>query len=96
MNPLVLGDGLSVFDGGLAEDILSTGEELLSIEYAHVIDNGEGRWPPHGPYGSIHVIVYRPEQFPEAPWTPELELYETMLYGPHRTISDLFEWLDDE
>ncbi len=68
----------------------------MTVEYAHVIDNGEGGWPPHGPYGSIHVIVYRPEQSPKAPWLPELELYETMLYGPHQTVGDLFEWLDDE
>jgi hypothetical protein len=96
VNPLVQGDGSFVFDGGLTEDILSAGDELLTIEYANVIDNGEGRWPPHGPYGSIHVIVYRPEQLLEAPWSPVLELYETMLYGPHQTIGDLFEWLDDE
>ena len=96
LDPLVHRNGQSTFNGSLAEDILSAGEGLLIIEYAHVIDNGEGRWPPHGPYGSIHVVVYRPEQSLQAPCSPELELHEIMLYGPHRTFGDLFEWLDDE
>lgn len=93
---LVHRDGQLVFEGNSAEDILSAGKELLIIEYAHVIDNGEGQWPPHGPYGSIHVIAYRPEQRLEPPWDSELKLYETMLYGPHRTVGDLYEWLDNE
>jgi hypothetical protein len=89
-------NGVPVFDGRQAEDILSAGEGLLTIEYAHVKDNGEGQLPPHGPYGSIHVKIYHPDQPPGAPWLPDLELHETMLYGPHRTVGDLFEWLDDE
>ncbi len=93
---LVHRDGQLVFEGDSTEDILSAGKELLTVEYAHVIDNGEGQWPPHGPYGSIHVIAYRPEQRLEPPWDPEMELYETMLYGPHRTVGDLYEWLDNE
>ena len=93
-SPISSKNGSPVFDGALVEDILSEGEALLTIEHAHV--NGEGKWPPHGPYGSIHVVVYSPEQRPEAPWQSECELYRTMLYGPHKTIGDLYEWLDDE
>ena len=96
VGPLAQGNDSLIFDGRLVEGVLSAGEGLLTIEYAHVIDNGEGAWPPHGPYGSIHVVVYRPEQSPGPPWQPDLELYETMLYGPHQTVGDLFEWLDDE
>ena len=34
----------------------------LVINWAGVIDNGEGdRWP-HGPHGSLHVLVYPPSQ----------------------------------
>lgn len=94
--PLINKDEVLVFDGSLTDEILSVGEELLTIEYAYVEDNGEGQWPPHGPYGSIHVVVYSPEQPPEAPWSANLELYRTMLYGPHQTVGNLFEWLDGE
>jgi hypothetical protein len=87
---------LLIFDGRQAEDILSVGEGVLTVEYAHVKENGEGQLPPHGPYGSIHVKIYHPDQSPRAPWLPELELHETILCGPHRTVGDLFEWLDDE
>lgn len=96
VNPVSSENGTLIFDGALAEDILSEGESLLTIEYANVKDNGEGKWPPHGPYGSIHAVIYSPEQPPEAPWRSDFELYRTMLYGPHRTIGNLFEWLDNE
>ena len=95
-SPITKNNGSLIFDGTLAENILSEGDSLLTIEYAYVKDNGEGKWPPHGPYGSIHAVVYSPEQLPEAPWKSDLELYRTMLYGPHQTIGNLFEWLDDE
>ena len=94
--PLIQQDDELIFDGGLTDDILSVGEDLLTIEYAYVEDNGEEQQLPHGPYGSIHVVIYGPEQPPEAPWSPELELYRTMLYGPHQTVGNLFEWLDNE
>ena len=94
--PLIYQDDELIFDGSLAGDILSVGKELLTLEYAYVEDNGEEQQLPHGPYGSIHVVVYGPEQPPEAPWSPELELYRTMLYGPHQTSGNLFEWLDNE
>ncbi|HNT78738.1 MAG TPA: hypothetical protein PKH77_27325 [Anaerolineae bacterium] len=65
--PLGHQNGELVFDGSLADDILSVGENLLTIEYAYVEDNGEEQQLPHGPYGSIHVVVYRPDQSLEAP-----------------------------
>lgn len=96
MGPLSHQNDELIFDGSLADDILSAGENLLTIEYAYVEDNGEEQRLPHGPYGSIHVVVYSPDQPPQAPWSPELELYRTMLYGPHQTVGNLFEWLDNE
>jgi hypothetical protein len=88
--------GHLLFNGGSQSHGLSVGTALLAIEFAHVRDNGEGRWPPHGPYSSLHVAIYQSDQLPEPPWHDELLLHEAMLYGPHLTLPGLYEWLDDE
>lgn len=85
-----------VFDGRHKADILSTGQAVLTVEYAHVRDNGEEWWPIHGPYGSLHVAIYDTSQPPGPPWREGHLLSETMLYGPHLTTWQLYEWLDGE
>lgn len=80
-----------------AEDTPSTAYGSLVITWAGVIDNGEGDEPPHGPYGSLHVLVYEADvsdledrqQYPEP-------LSHAYLSGPTSAGGEKREWLDGD
>ncbi len=78
------------------------GEELnpygsLVITWAGVIDDGEGNDPPHGPYGSLHVLVYEISvQDPGDQRNYPKPLSHVYLNGPTKTPDDKYEWLDGD
>jgi|GEM_PF-2314878 len=80
-----------------AEDMSSNAYGSLVITWAGVIDNGEGDEPPHGPYGSLHVLVYEADmqdpadrqQYPDP-------LSHVYLSGPTSAGGSKQEWIDGD
>ena len=80
-----------------AEDMPSNPYGSLVITWAGVIDNGEGDEPPHGPYGSLHVLVYEGDmQDPEDRKQYPEPLSHVYLSGPTSAGGSKQEWIDGD
>ncbi len=92
---------LGTIDGSIDyKNILTTGNNVLTIQDVYVWDNGEGVSPEgqgsncswygmcHGPLGRIHIKIYGPDK--------KTLLYHTYLHGPWKTGENKFEWKDNE
>jgi hypothetical protein len=60
----------------------------LYLTWLGVVDNGEGREPPHGPYGSLHISAKSPTGF--------VIIEDMVLGGPTRTPKGTYEFLDGD
>lgn len=69
----------------------------LVLTWAGVIDNGEGDEPPHGPYGSLHILVYEADAAdPEDQQAYAAPLAHVYLSGPTSAGGSKREWLDGD
>lgn len=69
----------------------------LVITWAGVVDNGEGNDPPHGPIGSLHILVYEPGvPDPGDCFAYDAPLTHVYLSGPTSGGGDKREWLDGD
>lgn len=78
---------------------LEVAADVLQLCAAHVIDNGEGKGWPHGPYGNLYWDMFNPDeplqQSRDGAHKRRITSPHT-LRGPHRTHGTTDEWLDDE
>ena len=80
-----------------AEDPSESAYGSLVITWAGVIDNGEGDEPPHGPFGSLHVLIYEEDAGdPEDQFQYPEPLSHAYLSGPTSAGGEKREWLDGD
>lgn len=96
MTVVVLACSLYAFSEQVVQD-RSEDYGSLVITWAGVVDNGEGDDPPHGPIGSLHVLVYAAEvSDPGDRFAYDAPLAHVYLSGPTSGGGTKQEWLDGD
>lgn len=96
MTVVVLACSLYAFSEQVVQD-RSEDYGSLVITWAGVVDNGEGDDPPHGPIGSLHVLVYEADvSDPGDRFAYDAPLAHVYLSGPTSGGGTKQEWLDGD